>query len=322
MMLRATPGACSRTAQQGAQELSALLRRMGMLLCQHSRSSLHLHFQVSVILKWAYKTVITRHGILGSQNTGEGSAAALTQGVYGTYLPRSVAGMPPIAFDGEWHCRVALHGVRGRAYGGTASLMMLSVGAKGAAVPELDSPREALSLNYRRPAPDRLRSSLDVPSSPSTPSSNPFAALVFTKSPRTAQLPLASLARPADLDSATLLPHQAGSQVQDLAAVHRSSTQLDNSSLQQPTKDDPAYGKDTQQPSASLQPPLSAQGAQNRSLEGPEAPRHDETATVATDTRPPPSVFAGVCKAPGHCPVLCMLRLHMNWQIVLVPNQL
>ena len=77
MMLRSTPGACSRTAQQGAQELPALLRRMGMLLCQHSRSKLHLHFQVPVILKWAYKTVIARHSLPGSQNTGEGSAAAL-----------------------------------------------------------------------------------------------------------------------------------------------------------------------------------------------------------------------------------------------------
>ena len=66
MMLRGTPGACSRTAQQGAQELPALLRRMGRLLCQHSRSRLHLHFQVPVILKWAYKTVTARHGILGS----------------------------------------------------------------------------------------------------------------------------------------------------------------------------------------------------------------------------------------------------------------
>ena len=200
--------------------------------------------------------------------------------------------------------------------------MMLSVNATGAAVPELHSPTEALSLDFRRPAPERLRSSLDVPSSPSTPSSNPFAALVFTKSPRAAQLPLASLARPADLDSATLLPHQAGSQVQGLAAEPRSSAQPDSSSLQQPTKDDPAYGKDTQQPSVSLQPPLGAEGAQDGSLAGPEAPRHDETATAATDTRPPPSVFAGVCKAPGHCPVLCMLRLHMNWQIVLVPNKL
>ena len=68
MMLRGTPGACSRTAQQGAQEMPALLRRMRMLLCQHSRSKVHLHFQVLVILKWAYKTVIARHGILGSQN--------------------------------------------------------------------------------------------------------------------------------------------------------------------------------------------------------------------------------------------------------------
>ena len=200
--------------------------------------------------------------------------------------------------------------------------MMLSVNATGAAVPELHSPTEALSLDFRRPAPERLRSSLEVPSSPSTPSSNPFAALVFTKSPRAAQLPLASLARPADLDSATLLPHQAGSQVQDLVAVHRSTAQPDSSSLQQPIEDDPAYKKDTQQPSASLQPPLSAEGAQDASLAGPEALRHDETATAATDTRPPPSVFAGVCRAPGHCPVLCMLRLHMNWQIVLVPNRL
>ena len=77
MMLRGTPGACSRTAQQGAQELPAPLRRMGMLPCQHSRSKLHLHFQVPVILKWANQTVVARHGILGSQNTGEGSAAAL-----------------------------------------------------------------------------------------------------------------------------------------------------------------------------------------------------------------------------------------------------
>ena len=212
--------------------------------------------------------------------------------------------------------------MRSRACGGTASLMMLSVNATGAAVPGLNSSLEALSLDFRRPAPDRLRSSLEVPSSPSTPSSNPFAALVFTKSPRAAQLPRASLARPADLDSATLLPHQAGSQVQDSAAVHRSSAQPDSSSLQQPTKDDPAYGKDAQQPSVSLQPPLGAEGAQDGRLAGPEAPRHDETATAATDTRPPPSVFAGVCKAPGHCPVLCMLRLHMNWHIVLVPNQL
>ena len=66
MMLRGTPGTCSRTAQQGAQELPALMRWMGMLLCQHSRSKLHLHFQVLVMLKWAYKTVIARHGILGS----------------------------------------------------------------------------------------------------------------------------------------------------------------------------------------------------------------------------------------------------------------
>ena len=71
MMLRGTPGACSRTAQQGAQELPALLKRMGLLVCQHSRSRMHLHFQVSVIQKWAYKTVIAKHGILGSQNTGE-----------------------------------------------------------------------------------------------------------------------------------------------------------------------------------------------------------------------------------------------------------
>ena len=196
--------------------------------------------------------------------------------------------------------------------------MMLSVNATGAAVPELDPHTEALSLDFRRPAPDRLRSSLDVPSSPSTPSSNTFAALVFTKSPRAAQLPLASLARPADLDSATLLPHQAGSQVQDLAAVHRSIAQPDSSSLQQPTEDDPAYGKDTQQPSASLQPPVGEEGAQDGSLAGPEAPRHDETASTATDARPPPSVFAGVCKAPGHCPVLCMSLFPMNWQIVLV----
>ena len=66
MMLRGTSGTCSKTAQQGAQELPALLRRMEMLLCQHSRSRVHLHFQVPVILKWAYKTVIARHGILGS----------------------------------------------------------------------------------------------------------------------------------------------------------------------------------------------------------------------------------------------------------------
>ena len=196
--------------------------------------------------------------------------------------------------------------------------MMLSANATGAAVPELDSSLEALSLTFRHPAPDRLRSFLEVPSSPS---SNPFAALVFTKSPRAAQLPLASLARPADLDSATLLPHEAGSQVQDLAAVHRSSAQPDSSSLQQPTKDDPAYGQGTQQPSVSLQPPLGAEGAQDGSLAGPEAPRHDETASAATDARPPPSVFAGVCKAPGHCPVLCILLFHMNWQIVLVPHR-
>ena len=170
--------------------------------------------------------------------------------------------------------------------------MMLSVNTTGAAVPEVDPHTEALSLDFRRPAPDRLRSSLDVPSSPSTPSSNPFAALVFTKSPRAAQLPLASLARPADLDSATLLPHQAESQVQDSAAVHSSSAQPNSSSLQQPTEDDPAYGKDTQQPSVSLQPPLGADVAQAGSLAGPEAPQHDETATT-TDTRLPLSVFAG-----------------------------
>ena len=207
----------------------------------------------------------------------------------------------------------------GRACVGIASLMMLSVNATGAAVPELDSSLEALSLDFRRPAPDGLRSSLEVPSSPS---SNPFAALVFTKSPRAAQLPLAPLARPADLDSATLSPHQAGSQVQDLAAVHRSSAQSDRSFLQQPTEDDPAYGKGTQQPSVSLQPPLGAEGEQDGSLAGPEAPPHNETATAATDTRPPPSVFAGVCKAPGHCPVLCMSLLHINWRIVLVPHKL
>ena len=171
------------------------------------------------------------------------------------------------------------------------------VNAAGSALPELDYSSEALSLHFRRPAPDALRSSLEVPSSPSTPSSNPFAALVFTKSPHAAQLPAASSARPADLELATLTPYQHGSQVQGSAAAHRSSTQPDSASLQQPAADDPAYGESAQQPSANLQPLSCAEGAQDGSLAGPEAPVQDETAVAAINARPPPSVFAGACMA-------------------------
>lgn len=81
---------------------------------------------------------------------------------------------------------------------------------------ELSFSHEALSLDFKHGDPAAaLRSSLDVPSSPSTPSSNPFAALVFHKSPRAAaQLPPASSAISADLDP--LEPNQDASSAASL----------------------------------------------------------------------------------------------------------
>ena len=93
MMLRGTPGACSRTAQQGAQELPAQSMLREMLACQHSPGKPRLHLQVRVTLKWPGKAVTGAHRTSSLHDMRKGSAAALIRSTCKTYLPRSLVDM-------------------------------------------------------------------------------------------------------------------------------------------------------------------------------------------------------------------------------------
>ena len=164
-----------------------------------------------------------------------------------------------------------------------------------ASVLELDSSHEALSLDFKHGDPAAaLRSSLDVPGSPSTPSSNPFTALVFHKSPRSAaQLPPASSALSADLDP--LEPNQDASSAArldnpaaaDSDVIHSSSTENRHS---------PPAPSDMSAPQQEGGPPVSAVGsaAGQEGIAGTgDAQGSSGAAPAPLRAKPPPSVFAG-----------------------------
>ena len=179
-----------------------------------------------------------------------------------------------------------------------------------ASAQELDFSHEGLSLDFKHgDSAAALRSSLDVPGSPSTPSSNPFAALVFHKSPRAAaQLPSASSALSADLDP--LEPNQNASsaaRLDDPAAadshvIHSSSAESrhaplapsDISALQQECAEGSAAGKE------GIAGIGDAQGSSG-------------AAPAPLKAKPPLSVFAG----DGSCAQPAEATLSLWWRLVI-----
>ena len=172
-----------------------------------------------------------------------------------------------------------------------------------------------LSLDFKQAAPGgALGSSLDIPSSPPTPSSNPFAALVFHKSlGRSAQLQPAPSAPSLDLEPALpgAAPDQDGAQARlsgpslaaepSLAApstVQPPSSALHKSAASPATSAAPATGTASDCLSApqTLSPDEST--SERPSLQ--EAPEGTDTGQAAVKARPPPSVFAGTAE---HSPV-------------------
>ena len=175
---------------------------------------------------------------------------------------------------------------------------------------ELGFSHEALSLDFKHGDPAAaLRSSLDVPSSPSTPSSNPFAALVFHKSPRAAaQLPPASSALSTDLNplepdqdasSAARLDNPAAA---DSHVIHSSSAESrhaplapsDISAPQQECAEGSAAGKE------GIAGIGNAQGSSG-------------AAPALLKAKPPVSVFAG----DGPCAQPAEATLSLWWRLVI-----
>ena len=175
----------------------------------------------------------------------------------------------------------------------------------GHAAPGPDFSQEVLSLDFKQAAPGgALGSSLDIPSSPPTPSSNPFAALVFHKSlGRSAQLPPAPS---LDLEPAlpSTAPDQAGAQAHlsgpslaaepSLAApstVQAPSSASQESAASPATSAAPATGTACDSLSAPQTLPPDESRSERPSLQ--EAPEGTDTGQPAVKARPPPSVFAG-----------------------------
>ena len=176
------------------------------------------------------------------------------------------------------------------------------------AAPEPDFSEEVLSLDFKQAGPrGALHSSLDAPSSPSTPSSNPFAALVFHKSAgRSAQLPPAPSAHSLDLEPT--LPR---------TAPDRGAPPLRLSGPSLAAEPSPAAPSSASQEylAASATPVARAAGAGLESLSTPltllpaqrghpessssqqpslqTAPEGTDTGQPTLKARPPPSVFAG-----------------------------
>ena len=195
------------------------------------------------------------------------------------------------------------------------------------AAPELDFSQEVLSLGFKQAGPEgALQSSLDVPSSPSTPSSNPFAALVFHKSAgRSAQPPPAPSARSLDLEPA--LPR--ASPDQDDPPLRLSGPSL----AAEPSPAEPSSASQ-ESPAASAISAARAAGAAPNSLSTPltllpaqrgdpepgssqlsslhEAPEAIGPGQPALKARPPPSVFAGTESLRILRPSHCFMREHLD----------
>ena len=160
---------------------------------------------------------------------------------------------------------------------------------------ELDFSHDALCLDFKHGGPAAgLRSSLDVPGSPSTPSSNPFAALVFNKSPRSAaQLPPASSALSADLDP--LEPNQNASSAARLDDPAAADSNVIHSSSAESRHSLPA-SSDTSATQQEGGLPVSAVGsaAGQEGITGTGDAQGSSGASPALlRAKPPPSVFAG-----------------------------
>ena len=212
---------------------------------------------------------------------------------------------------------------------GPVSPVMYSLLVAGDAAPEPGFSHEALSLGFKQAAPGgALRSSLDVPSSPPTPSSNPFAALVFHKSPvrSSAQPPPVPSARSLDLEPALprVVPEQDGPQ----ARLSRPPS-TPEPSLAAPSSVQTQSTASQASSAASAVPAACAAGTASNSLAAPpthlpalrgnpdtnasqlpslqEAPEGVATEQAALKARPPPSVFAGtvtfhVLRPPANIP--------------------